>query len=283
MAFIPLSPFPVQFQHSTTSVNLNNGELTFFLSGTSTATNLFSDSSGTSIGTSITLNSAGFPESGGNVITLFRDTTISYKIVLKLATGGTTVFTADTLNSELTILALTTNGNGASLVGVEDTAGNIAATDVEAAIAEMYVDFLQNVVGDMTPQLGGTLDCQDNIVQKPELMDYAITHTTPTISSGAITFDLAVSNSFDVSLTENITAITISNPPATSNRGSVTIVFVQDGTGSRTVAGWPAAVKWPGGTAPTITTTLTTGTDMITLTTHDAGTTWLGNFSQDYS
>ena len=30
--------------------------------------------------------------------------------------------------------------------------------------------------------------------------------------------------------------------------------MVQDGTGSRT-ATWPASVKWPSGTAPTLTTT----------------------------
>jgi len=113
-------------------------------------------------------------------------------------------------------------------------------------------------------------------------MDYAITHTTPTISSGAITFDCEVSNSFDVSLTENITTITLSNPPASGNRGTIYIDFLQDGTGSRTVA-WPASVQWPGGTAPIITVAATTGSDTITLTTFDGGTIWKGNFGQDYS
>jgi hypothetical protein len=35
-------------------------------------------------------------------------------------------------------LAATTSGNGASLVGVEDSAGNLTATDVEAALAEIF-------------------------------------------------------------------------------------------------------------------------------------------------
>jgi hypothetical protein len=38
----------------------------------------------------------------------------------------------------LTNLASTSNGQGASLVGVEDAAGNYTATDVEAALAEVY-------------------------------------------------------------------------------------------------------------------------------------------------
>ena len=45
---------------------------------------------------------------------------------------------------------------------------------------------------------------------------------------------------------------TFSNPPPAGSL--VTVVLVQDGTGSRTVT-WPATVKWAGGTAPTLTTT----------------------------
>jgi hypothetical protein len=37
-------------------------------------------------------------------------------------------------------LALTTNGNGASLIGIEDAGGYTAANDVEEAIAEFYAD-----------------------------------------------------------------------------------------------------------------------------------------------
>ena len=39
---------------------------------------------------------------------------------------------------------------------------------------------------------------------------------------------------------------------------------MQDSVGSRT-ATFPASVKWAGGTAPTLTTTATTGTDILTL------------------
>jgi hypothetical protein len=30
---------------------------------------------------------------------------------------------------------------------------------------------------------------------------------------------------------------------------------VQDGSGSRTITSWPGTVRWPGGIAPTLTTT----------------------------
>lgn len=129
---------------------------------------------------------------------------------------------------------------------------------------------------------GGAINLADGPLTRPEIKDYAVAHTTPTISAGAITFDCALSNSFNVSLTANITSITFSNSPATGKLGEIVIDFQQDGTGSRTVT-WPASVKWSGGVAPVITTTLTTGRDKVFLSTRDGGTTWLGEFAQDYS
>ena len=281
MAYIPFMPIPIQLQDGS-GENLSGGTLEFYLSGTTTPTNFYSDNSGTSIGTSITLNASGYPESGGNVITLFRDSSISVKIIAKDSSGAT-VWTADTLDGSLVVLGSTANGRGASLVAIEDSGGNFTATDVEAALAEIAANYLQDVVDDTTPTLGGNLDCNDLEVQKPELRDVAWTHQAVTISSGAVTFDCEVANSFSVSLTENITSITISNPPASGNKGIIEIEFTQDGTGSRTVSGWPASVLWAGGSAPTITTTATTGSDDIVLRTRDGGTSWRGGYLQDYS
>ena len=43
-------------------------------------------------------------------------------------------------NTLIDDLASTSNAKGASQIGIEDTAGNMAATDVEAALAEIYTD-----------------------------------------------------------------------------------------------------------------------------------------------
>ena len=67
--YIPLQNTPIQLQDPVTSENMSGGSLEFYLAGTTTATDLYSDNAGTSIGVSITLNSAGMPESGGNTIT----------------------------------------------------------------------------------------------------------------------------------------------------------------------------------------------------------------------
>lgn len=61
---------------------------------------------------------------------------------------------------------------------------------------------------------------------------------------------------------------------------SFILLLKQDGTGSRTVT-WPAAVKWPGGTAPTITSTASK-LDKYIFTSD--GTSWFGsNAGQNYT
>lgn len=148
--YIPLIPVPLQFMDSNGDP-LSGGVLEFYLAGTTTPANLYSDSSGTSIGTSITLNSDGYPESGGNIITLFRDTAVDYKIIA-LTAAAVTIWTSDELGSALDVLASTSNGDGASLVGIEDAAENFTATDVEGALAEIYSD-----LGSTDTSLGASL------------------------------------------------------------------------------------------------------------------------------
>ncbi len=62
---------------------------------------------------------------------------------------------------------------------------------------------------------------------------------------------------------------------------SFTLIQKQDGTGGRTVT-WPASVKWPGGTAPTLTSTASKA-DKFIFTAID-GSSWLGsNGGQNYT
>jgi hypothetical protein len=95
--------------------------------------------------------------------------------------------------------------------------------------------------------------------------------TAPTISAGVLALNCALGNVFAVSLNAAITSITFSNIPTTGNAYGLTLLFVADGT-ARAVT-WPAAVKWSGGTAPTLTST-SAKTDIFVLTTIDGGTVW---------
>ena len=116
------------------------------------------------------------------------------------------------------------------------------------------------------------MNAQDAVLQRPEIKDYAETRTTPSSSAGTLTLDLANGNVFEVTLTENVTTLTLSNPPATGKAGSLTLILKQDATGGRTFA-WPAAVKSAGGTDPVI-SSAANAVDIYSLLTTDAGTTW---------
>jgi hypothetical protein len=98
--------------------------------------------------------------------------------------------------------------------------------------------------------------------------------STPT---STITLDLANGSVQIITLGGNIT-YTFPTPVAGK---SLTLVQKQDGTGSRTVT-WPASVKWPAGTAPTITSTASKA-DKFIFTAID-GSSWLGSVAgQNYT
>ena len=105
----------------------------------------------------------------------------------------------------------------------------------------------------------GTQDLGGNLLTQPKLQAYRETSTAPT-------------NFFAVSLNAAITTLTISNTPA-SSAASFTLELTADGT-ARAVT-WGAAIKWSGGTAPTLTST-SGKKDVFAFYSNDGGTTWQG-------
>jgi hypothetical protein len=100
--------------------------------------------------------------------------------------------------------------------------------------------------------------------------------TTSASSSTAYTVDLSTANIFTISMTGNCT-FTFSNPPASGTSFSFMLILTQDATGSRT-ATWPASVKWPNGSTPTLTTTANK-VDILNFITVNGGTTYYGALS----
>jgi len=106
-----------------------------------------------------------------------------------------------------------------------------------------------------------------------DIRSYVENESTPTISGGTLTLNLANSMIFDVSLNANITTLTLQNVPATASKAvSFVLVFTADGTAR--VVTWPAGFRWPtNNTAPTITSTLNRR-DVFTFLSTDNGSTW---------
>lgn len=100
-------------------------------------------------------------------------------------------------------------------------------------------------------------------------------------SATTLALDCSLGNVFDISMISNITTLSFSNVPASGKAYAIVLKVKQDATGNRSVT-WPASVKWPNGTAPTLTATANKY-DVIVLFTLDGGTTWSGSVSsQNY-
>jgi hypothetical protein len=87
---------------------------------------------------------------------------------------------------------------------------------------------------------------------------------------------------FDVTLTANVTSLTLANPPTAGRAGSATLIVRQDATGGRTLA-WPSSVSWAGGTPPVV-TPAANAVDIYAFITRNGGATWFGfPGGQDFS
>ena len=112
-------------------------------------------------------------------------------------------------------------------------------------------------------------------VNNPTVTNYV--ESVVAIGNSGTTQTLALSNGTvqTVTMTGNCT---FTMPTATAGKSFI-LIAVQDGTGSRTATF--TSVKWAGGTAPTLTTTATTGRDILTFVAD--GTNWYGTYAQAFA
>ena len=128
-----------------------------------------------------------------------------------------------------------------------------------------------DVVNDTTPQLGGALDGQDNIVSKVNLKDYGeVTNAIGSTGGGTQDIDLTLGNSVSATVDTSANTFTFSNSTAADEQCGFVLYLTN--AGSQTV-NWPSSVDFSGGVAPTLTTS---GVDVLVFTTIDAGTRWYG-------
>ena len=147
---------------------------------------------------------------------------------------------------------------------------NIAAAGVTLAGTTLSADGTDaNISISLTPKGSGVVALADAVLSRPTIQDYAVKGVSKGNTGSAITIDLVDGNFFSATVNQT-TTFTFSNPPASGNFGAF-VLELTDG-GAHTV-NWPAAVDWPGGTAPTLTAS---GKDQLVFTTRDAGTNWYG-------
>lgn len=180
----------------------------------------------------------------------------------------------------------------ASSVSVLDVAGDFTATDVEAALTEISDGFAKlariNTFTANQTFSAASLLMGDNVIERPEIKDFSLTHNVLTQASATITVDLSTGNSFYCLLTENAT-IAFTNPPPTGKLGQLVIRLQQDSGGGAYTVTWPegdgtttALAHWGGGNKP-VASTGNSAIDKFTMTTDDEGLNYYGEFAQAYA
>lgn len=170
-------------------------------------------------------------------------------------TGGTGDVTAAANLDDNTII----RGDG-GVKGVQDSG--------------ITIDDSNNVTGAASLAIGGSLVGNTKLTVQGQLNIVPSNHSAAGASEA---IDFAVSNEHTVILDETCT-FTLSNPV---DGGRYIIILIQDGSGGNNVV-WPASVRWPGGTTPTITSGANKA-DLVTLYYISSLSIYLASINQDYT
>jgi hypothetical protein len=130
-------------------------------------------------------------------------------------------------------------------------------------------------VTDTLVALAATQTLTSKTLTNPSINDYTEGVTVIGSSGTSQTLSLTAGTVQTVTMTGNCT---FTMPTATAGKSFI-LIATQDGTGSRTATF--TSVKFPNGAAPTLTTTATTGRDILTFVSD--GTNWYGTIAQAFA
>ena len=142
-----------------------------------------------------------------------------------------------------------------------DPNGNVG---IQQKVPGATLDVIGNIFASTGISSGGPIYCQDNLVSRPELKDFAETVN----AIGSVNSNTAVN--FESGNVQTVTIagnceFSFSNPPASGKAGTVTLIITNGGSSTVT---YHSSVKWPSDVAPSLTSS---GIDIITFLTTDAG------------
>ena len=242
-----------------------------------TVQNLFEDglTAGTFVGRNLTCDLTYGTATGNRTVS--TTATISTATITNL-TAGTTNSTAATItNGTITtgLIPTLTAGTTTGTAGIF-TSGTIATLN---STTGTIGNFTTTLVGDVTISTGSaTVGTRVAVVNTAQ--QYSRAHnfaaTALTITSGTIPWDLSQNQVATLSVTTNSTLNTPTNPQA----GATYVLITTQGTGGSNTLSFSTAYKFPGGSAPV----LSTGSSQVdVLSFVSNGTVLYGVSSQNFS
>ena len=201
-------------------------------------------------------------------------------------TGSTTQTIVLPVTSTLTTgITYTIENASTGNLTVNSSGGNLVVTVIPGVTVQcMCIGTSLTTAADWDPEYsefaaitgsGPVVLATSPTINNPTVTNYV--ESVVSIGNSGTTQTLALTNGTvqTVTMTGNCT---FTMPTATAGKSFI-LIAVQDGTGSRTATF--TSVKWAGGTAPTLTTTATTGRDILTFVAD--GTNWYGTYAQAFA
>jgi len=224
------------------------------------------------------------------------------------------------INSSTSITLISAATNGTIILARQmDPTGQIVPVTEGSSVLFVFNDISGVLVSDLQPgdtlTLNGGIVSQDKlggnkyvtVLGQPETEDgenyinldngnqiqalennfklarYSEVTNSAAVVANTININLAEGNVHEALLTENINSVSFINVNPESNlTTTVTLKITQDSSSAFTVS-YPSSIKWAGGTAPTMTNTLS-GYDRYVFVSSDGGTSWDGGvMGQDFS
>ena len=234
-----------------------------------------------------TTTAAATPSAGNLVAGELAINTVDEKLYFKNSAGTVKLLASNTATTNVSTFSAGTTGftPSSATSGAVTLAGTLAVANGGTNATTASITSFNNITGYTAAGATGTTSTSLVFSTSPTL-------TTPTLSNPTITAYLETAPAIANSGTS--TSILLSGGtvlsytlngncsfamPATTYGTSFIVRLIQDATGGRTATF--TGVKWPGGTVPTITTTASTGVDIISFVC--IASVWYGNAAQAFA
>jgi len=230
---------------------------------------------------------AAAPSAGNLVAGELAINTLDEKLYFKNSAGTVKLLASNGATTNVSTFSAGTTGftPSSATSGAVTLAGTLAVANGGTNATTASITSFNNITGYTASGATGTTSTNLVFSTTPTITTPVLTNPTVTAyletapaianSSTAVTLALASGTVLSYTLTGNCT---FTMPTATSGTSFI-VRLIQDATGSRTATF--TGVKWPGGTVPTITTTASTGVDIISFVC--IASVWYGNAAQAFA